>query len=60
DAIVEGVADDGIFYYGRTYAEAPEIDGYVYFTSPEPLEFGEVVKVKILVADNYDLTGEVV
>ena len=60
DAIVEGVADDGIFYYGRTYAEAPEIDGYVYFTSPEPLEFGEVEKVKILVADNYDLTGEVV
>lgn len=60
DAIVEGVADDGIFYYGRTYAEAPEIDGYVYFTSPEPLDLGAVVKVKILIADNYDLTGEVV
>ncbi len=60
DTIVEGVADDGIFYYGRTYAEAPEVDGYVYFTSPEPLDLGAVVKVKILIADNYDLTGEVV
>ena len=60
DTIVEGVADDGIFYYGRTYGEAPEVDGYVYFTSEEPLDMGDMVKVKILIAENYDLTGEVV
>ncbi len=59
-ALVEGVAEDGIFYYGRTSAEAPEIDGMVYFTSQEPLEAGQFVNVKILNIDNYDLIGEVV
>lgn len=55
--IVEGISDDGIFYYGRSYAQAPEIDGYIYFTSEEPLDLGQLVDVKILMADEYDLTG---
>ena len=59
-AIVDGIADDGIFYYGRTYAEAPEIDGLVYFTSHEPLTIGSFVNVKILNAEEYDLIGEVI
>ncbi len=59
-AIVDGIADDGIFYYGRTYAEAPEIDGTVYFTSPEPLETGCFVEIKILNSEDYDLIGEVI
>jgi len=58
-AIVEGVAEDGIFYYGRTYAEAPEIDGVVYFTSREPLNTGEFVDIRVLNVDEYDLIGEV-
>jgi ribosomal protein S12 methylthiotransferase len=60
EAIVDGIADDGIFYYGRTYAEAPEIDGTVYFTSPEPLEMGSFVEIKILNSEDYDLIGEVI
>ncbi|MCX7711054.1 MAG: 30S ribosomal protein S12 methylthiotransferase RimO [Clostridia bacterium] len=60
DAVVEGVSEDGIFYYGRTYAEAPDIDGVVYFVSQEPLNEGDFVQVKILAKDEYDLTGEVV
>jgi len=58
--LVEGVSEDGIFYYGRTYAEAPDIDGSVYFTSAEPLKFGEFVNVKVLNIDDYDLIGEVI
>jgi ribosomal protein S12 methylthiotransferase len=58
-AIVEGVSDDGIFYYGRTSAEAPEIDGVIYFASAVPLETGDIVDVKILNVDEYDLIGEV-
>jgi ribosomal protein S12 methylthiotransferase len=58
--IVDGIADDGIFYYGRTYAEAPDIDGLVYFTSLEPLPFGCFVDVKILNTEDYDLIGEVI
>lgn len=57
--IVEGVAEDGIFYYGRSYAEAPDIDGLIYFTSEEPLEIGQTVLVHILDSEQYDLTGEV-
>ena len=56
---MEGVADDGIFYYGRSYAEAPDIDGLIYFTSEEPLEISTFANVKILNIDNYDLIGEV-
>lgn len=57
--LVEGVADDGIFYYGRSYAETPGIDGLIYFTSSEPLEMNSFVEVKILDSDEYDITGEV-
>src|SRR5690606_27965191 len=51
--MVEGVSEDGIFYYGRTYAESPDIDGVVYFTSPEPLNAGTFVNVKILNTEDY-------
>jgi ribosomal protein S12 methylthiotransferase len=58
--LVEGVADDGIFYYGRSYAESPDIDGVIYFTSAYPLELGCFADVKILNTDDYDLIGVVV
>lgn len=57
--LVEGVAEDGIFYYGRSSREAPGIDGLIYFTSSEPLEMNSFVEVKILDSDEYDITGEV-
>lgn len=57
--LVEGISDDGIFYYGRSYAEAPDIDGTIYFTSGEPLEIGKFTDVSILNAEQYDLIGEV-
>lgn len=56
--IVEGISDDGIFYYGRTFAEAPDIDGLVYFTAQEELQLGDTVRVKILNVEEYDLIGE--
>lgn len=56
--IVEGVSDDGIFYYGRTFAEAPDIDGLVYFTAQDALQLGDAVSVKILNVEEYDLIGE--
>jgi len=59
DTMVDGIAEDGIFYVGRTYAEAPEIDSVIYFTSAEPLEIGMTVPVKMLCPDGYDLVGEV-
>ncbi len=57
DVIVEGVSDDGIFYFGRSYAEGPDVDGKIYFTANDPLKIGDIVSVKILIAEEYDLTG---
>ena len=44
-------------YYGRSYADAPDVDGRVYFTSKEKVSPGEFVKVKINEALDYDLVG---
>lgn len=57
DVLVEGVSDDGIFYFGRSYAEGPDVDGRIYFTAEEPLNIGDIVKIEILIAEEYDLTG---
>ena len=45
-------------YEGRSMYQAPEVDGRIYFTADEPLKSGDIVKVKILSADIYDLVGE--
>ena len=58
DVVVDSVSEDGIFYVGRSYMEAPEEDGSIYFTAKDELSIGDVVRVKILVAEEYDLTGE--
>lgn len=58
--LTEGVSEDGIFYFGRSYAEAPDSDGKIYFTSEEPLEAGDMVNVKLLIAEEYDMTGKAV
>ena len=47
-------------YVGRSYADAPEIDGNVFVSSPQPLLPGDIVKVHIDSAAEYDLWGSVV
>ena len=46
-------------YYGRSYADAPDVDGRVYFKSPRKISPGSFVDVKITEALDYDLVGEV-
>lgn len=45
-------------YVGRTYMDAPEIDGVTYIESPKNLEVGDFVKVKVIDTLDYDLVGE--
>jgi ribosomal protein S12 methylthiotransferase len=45
-------------YYGRTYMDAPDVDGRVYFTSKKKILPGEFVEVAIKEALDYDLVGE--
>ena len=47
-------------YFGRTPADAPEIDGKIFFMSTKPLVIGDFVKVQINDCIDYDLLGEYV
>ena len=47
-------------YYGRTYADAPDVDGRVYFKSAYRVEAGDFVDVEITEALDYDLVGNTV
>ena len=52
--------DNGHAYAGRTYRDAPEIDGYIFVNTQIPLMTGDFVKVKITGAYEYDLIGELI
>ncbi|OYY93865.1 MAG: ribosomal protein S12 methylthiotransferase [Hydrogenophilales bacterium 28-61-23] len=49
---------DGRRAVGRTYADAPEIDGVVHIAQGAGLRMGDFVKVKITRSDDYDLWGK--
>ena len=57
DVIVDSMDEDGSFI-GRTRFDAPEIDNSVIFTSKNKLQPGDIVKVKINDAFDYDIVGE--
>ncbi|TNI62688.1 hypothetical protein CF121_06660 [Aeromonas media] len=45
---------------GRSFADAPEIDGLVYLNGETDLKLGDLVKVRIDEADEYDLWASLV
>lgn len=56
ECIVESYTDDGVIIL-RSQHDAPEIDGVVYVKSDKPVVPGDIEKVKITKADEYDLFG---
>lgn len=56
---IDSVADDGIFYVGRSYGEAPEVDPVIFVASSkeEELIVGNRYKIKIVDSSDYELTG---
>lgn len=60
EVITEGYDEDNFMYYGRSRGDSIGVDGRVYFAAHDEVEMGEIVKVKILDFDEYDLTGEIV
>ena len=58
--LTEGYDDYIKCYFGRSEADAPEIDGKVFFMSNKPLKIGEFVNVIINDTIDYDLLGETV
>ena len=58
--LVEGKVADENAYIGRTYRDAPDVDGYIFINTDETLMTGDIVKVRVTGALEYDLTGEIV
>lgn len=56
--IIEYTGKDGVAV-GRSYADAPEIDGLIYIKTNEHLSPSQIVEVKVIDADSYDLVGQV-
>ncbi|MBR2086259.1 MAG: 30S ribosomal protein S12 methylthiotransferase RimO, partial [Oscillospiraceae bacterium] len=59
-AVVEGFDKWAECYFGRTAADAPDIDGKVFFSSEKPLQVGDYVQIRITDTLDYDLLGEVI
>ena len=57
--MIEGKVADENAYVGRTYADAPGIDGYIFVNTGESLMTGDFVRVKVTGALEYDLIGEI-
>ena len=60
DILVDAYDEELEQFYGRTYADSPDIDGRVWLASQEPLREGEFVKVTIDGCVDGDLSGYVV
>ena len=57
--MVEGkVADDEV-YVTRTYQDAPNVDGYLFLQTSATLMTGDIVRVVVTDANEYDLVGEI-
>lgn len=58
--LIEGYLVEDDVYVGRTYRDAPGVDGIVFVSAPYELMSGSFVDVKITEANEYDLTGVIV
>ena len=57
EVLVDGFDEEYEQFYGRTYADSPEIDGRVWIASQEPLREGTFVQVRIDGMQDGDLSG---
>lgn len=59
EVLVEGIEEDGSgLHYGRSYREAPDIDGLVFIENPGDIKPGCFIKVNILQGFTYESVGE--
>lgn len=61
DVLVEGkIPEEENVYIGRTYMDAPTVDGFIFVSSRYELMSGDLVKAVVTGAKGYDLVGELV
>ena len=58
DVLIEGRDDEQHMAYGRSYREAPDVDGQVFIEGDDISQPGDIVKVRILQGFDYDVVGE--
>ena len=58
--MIEGKVADENVYVGRTYKDAPNVDGLIFVESEEELISGVFARVKVTGALEYDLIGEII
>lgn len=57
--MVEGKVAEEEIYVARTYRDAPNVDGYLFLNTTANLMTGDLVKVVVTDANEYDLVGEI-
>lgn len=58
--MIEGKVADENAYVGRTYKDAPNVDGLIFVNTDEELMSGDFARVKVTGAAEYDLIGELI
>lgn len=58
--MIEGKVADENAYVGRTYKDAPNVDGLIFVEADEELMSGDFAKVRVTGALEYDLIGEII
>ena len=58
--MIEGKVADENAYVGRTYKDAPNVDGLIFVNTEEELMSGDFARVKVTGAAEYDLIGELI
>ena len=57
---IEGITNNKKYYAGRSYMDAPEIDGLIYVENSKPLKIGEWIKCKIIEIKEYDMISKII
>ena len=58
--MIEGKVADENAYVGRTYKDAPNVDGLIFINTDVDLMSGDFAKVRVTGAVEYDLIGELI
>ena len=58
--MIEGKVADEEAYVGRTYMDAPNVDGFIFVNTDAELMSGDFARVKVTGALEYDLIGELI
>ncbi len=60
EVLCEGFDGQAQMFFGRSYAESPDIDGRIYFTADREIEPGTFVQVRLTGTMDGETTGELV